>query len=141
MLRPEGLGCFHIDGQLEPGRLHDRKVRWLLALENSPCIDASRPIPVGRVRSVAHEAAYGDEIAHVAAAAKSARRTFADLGAGLKRAEYGRGRDKLFQERQSLRDTVVVRAVELAIPSLTLVRCRPRLKRVTARQQKQRQPN
>ena len=57
------------------------------------------------------------------------------------RAEYGRGRDKLFQERQSLRDTVVVRAVELAIPSLALVRCRPRLKRVTARQQMQRQPN
>src|SRR4051812_40243749 len=51
---PRGSG---VDNQLEFGGLHDRQVRWLLALEDAARIDAHLTISILQVRSVAHQTA------------------------------------------------------------------------------------
>src|SRR5262249_60874433 len=57
--RPGGL---EIDHEVEPGRLDDRQVCWLFALENPTRINAGLAIVVGNTGSVAHETASGDEL-------------------------------------------------------------------------------
>ena len=52
--RPRGR---KIDDQLELGRLHNRQVGRVGTLENAADVDAELPIPLGRARSVAHQAA------------------------------------------------------------------------------------
>src|SRR5215472_10516885 len=52
-----------IDDELELRRPYHRQVRWLLPLEDAPCIDANLPIPLSRARSVAHQAADFDILA------------------------------------------------------------------------------
>src|SRR4029077_5795503 len=37
----ERLGCLEVDGEVELGRLDDRQIGWLLALENATDIDPS----------------------------------------------------------------------------------------------------
>src|SRR6185295_11669723 len=56
-LDAERLRSLEVDDQLKLGRLHDRQVRRLRALENPGGIDASLPIRIGKIDSVAHEAA------------------------------------------------------------------------------------
>src|SRR5262245_34188835 len=53
---------FKIDDQFEPGWLHDRKIGWLFALENTAGIDADLAVAVHYTRSVADQAACHDEI-------------------------------------------------------------------------------
>ena len=53
----ERLGGLEVDHELELGRLHDRQVGRLLALENPAGIDAGLTIGVGDAGSVAHQAA------------------------------------------------------------------------------------
>src|SRR5262245_66437113 len=36
----------NVDDELEPGRLHDRQIRRLRALENAACVDADVAIPI-----------------------------------------------------------------------------------------------
>src|SRR6266446_7454576 len=57
--RPGGL---EIDHKVEPGRLSDRQVCWLFALENPARINACLAIFVSKAGSVAHETASGDEL-------------------------------------------------------------------------------
>ena len=45
----ERLGGLEVDDQLELGRLQDRQVGWLLALEDAPGVDADLAIRVGNV--------------------------------------------------------------------------------------------
>src|SRR6516165_10228820 len=51
------LGGVEVDHELELGRLHDRQVGGLLALENPAGVNAGLAICVAKVRSVAHQAA------------------------------------------------------------------------------------
>ena len=46
-----------VDDQLELGRLHDRQIGRLLALEDATGVDAGLTIGIGDVGSVAHQAA------------------------------------------------------------------------------------
>jgi hypothetical protein len=57
---PGGLG---VDDQLELGRLHDRQVRRLRALEHATGIDAHLTIGIRQARSEAHQPAGCGEIA------------------------------------------------------------------------------
>src|SRR5262249_38102694 len=57
--RPGGL---EIDHEVEPGRIDDRHVSWLFALENPARINAGLAISVRNAGSVAHETASGDEL-------------------------------------------------------------------------------
>src|SRR5262249_42876927 len=57
--RPGGL---EIDREVEPGRLDDRQVCWLFALENPTRINAGLAISVRNAGSVAHETGSGDEL-------------------------------------------------------------------------------
>ena len=45
-MRPSALAVLSIDDQLELGRLHDRQVGWLRALENAAGIDADLAIRI-----------------------------------------------------------------------------------------------
>src|SRR5215831_13915629 len=62
-LQAERLRGLEIDDQLEFGRLQDRKVGGLLALENPPGVNASMAVGVRKTRSVAHQAADGSVLA------------------------------------------------------------------------------
>src|SRR2546425_794042 len=53
----ECLGSVEVDHQLEFGRLHDRKVGGLLALENPAGVNAGQATRVRKTRTVAHQAA------------------------------------------------------------------------------------
>src|SRR6516164_5361667 len=53
----EYLGGVEVDHELELGRLHDRQIGGLLALENPASVDTGLAICVGKARSVAHQAA------------------------------------------------------------------------------------
>src|SRR5262245_12878958 len=53
----ECLGGVEIDHELELGRLHDRQVRRLRALEDAANIDTSQAISLGDAGSVAHQTA------------------------------------------------------------------------------------
>ena len=57
----EGLGNFEVDYHLELGRLLDRQIGGLLALEDAPGIEACSVIQVREVESVAHQAACLDK--------------------------------------------------------------------------------
>src|SRR5262245_24580949 len=46
-----------IDNRHEPGRLHDRQIRRLRALENAACVDADVAIPIPQTCAVAHQSA------------------------------------------------------------------------------------
>src|SRR5712691_854473 len=61
----ERLRGLEIDDQLEPGRLLDRQVGDLLALEYSADVDAGLTISIGLTGSVAHEAAGRREFARI----------------------------------------------------------------------------
>ena len=50
-------GRLGIDDKLELGRLHDRQVRWLGALEDAASVDADLTIGIPQARSVAHQPA------------------------------------------------------------------------------------
>src|SRR6516165_11853012 len=58
----EGLGGLEVDDKLKLGRLQDRQVGGLSAIENFAGIDASLTKTVCDVRSVAHQPAGYDEI-------------------------------------------------------------------------------
>src|SRR5437773_8635003 len=58
----ERFGGLEIDHKVEPGRLDDRQICWLFALENPARINACLAIFVRRTGSVAHETASGDEL-------------------------------------------------------------------------------
>src|SRR6516165_10756249 len=58
----EGLGGLEVDDKLKLGRLQDRQVGGLSAIENFAGIDASLTKTVRDVRSVAHQPAGYDEI-------------------------------------------------------------------------------
>src|SRR5262245_21418323 len=53
----EYLGGVEVDHELELGRLHDRQIGGLLALENPASVDTGLAICVGKARSVAHQTA------------------------------------------------------------------------------------
>src|SRR5215470_14396023 len=53
-IEAEGLRSLEIDHDLELGRQHDRQVRGLLALENSPGVDASPVESILLARPVAN---------------------------------------------------------------------------------------
>src|SRR5947209_23688 len=55
--------CFQVDDQLELGRLQNRQVGRLLALEDSAGIDTGLTIGIGEARSVADETASRDVLA------------------------------------------------------------------------------
>src|SRR5262249_58807593 len=59
--RPCGLG---IDDQLELGRLHNRQICWLGALEDSTGVDAELTKRVRQARTVTHQAAGFRILAH-----------------------------------------------------------------------------
>src|SRR5262245_39423724 len=59
----ERLGGLQVDDQFKLGRLRDWQVRWLFALENSTDVDASLPISVSSIRSVARKTANRNELA------------------------------------------------------------------------------
>src|SRR5262249_1754230 len=48
---PERLGCFQVDDKLELGRLQNRQVDGLLALQDSASIDTGLTIGMGEARS------------------------------------------------------------------------------------------
>ena len=56
-LRPSILAVGTFDDELEPGRLHDRQIRWLRALENAACVDADVAIRIHQTCAVAHQSA------------------------------------------------------------------------------------
>src|SRR5437660_534912 len=56
-LRLNALAVLRLITKLKFGRLHDRQVRGLRALEDAANIDTSQPISLGDARSVAHQAA------------------------------------------------------------------------------------
>src|SRR5439155_11109539 len=49
-------GSFHIDDQLEDGRLEDRQVGGLFTLQNTADVDTGLAISVRDTRSIAHQA-------------------------------------------------------------------------------------
>ena len=51
------LGGLEIDDQLELGRLHNRQVAGLFALEDAADIDAGLPIKIGKVGAIVHQRA------------------------------------------------------------------------------------
>ena len=57
------LRGLEVDHELELGRLHDRQVGWLLALENTPGVEADLAIGVGDAGPVAHQTASHGELA------------------------------------------------------------------------------
>ena len=61
----ERLGGLEVDDQLDFGRLLDRQIGGLLALENPAGVDAGLAIGIGNARSVAHQAAGRGELAHM----------------------------------------------------------------------------
>ena len=61
--RPSALAVLRLMHQLELGRLHDRQVGRLLALENSAGIDAGLTVASPNVGAVAHQAAGRGEVA------------------------------------------------------------------------------
>jgi hypothetical protein len=63
--KPKRLGGLQIDHELEPGRLHDRKVGGLGALENAAGVDAGLTIGVHKVSSVADQTAGRGELAQL----------------------------------------------------------------------------
>ena len=71
----ERLGGLEIDDQLELGRLHDRQVGRLLALEDAADIDADLTIRIRDVGSVAHQSAGFGEFARMRYIAGIAWRT------------------------------------------------------------------
>ena len=56
-VRPSILAVLRVDDQLELGRLHDRQVRGLGALEDAAAIDADLTTRIRQARSVAHQPA------------------------------------------------------------------------------------
>jgi hypothetical protein len=58
---PCGLG---VDNKLELARLHDRHVCWLRALDDVTGIDADLTISIRQTRSVAHQTADFNKLAH-----------------------------------------------------------------------------
>src|SRR5215831_17637750 len=54
--QPERLGRFHVDDQVELGRLHNRKIARLITLENPPSVDPNLMIGIHNAWSVAHQA-------------------------------------------------------------------------------------
>src|SRR5258706_15806464 len=58
----ERPGGFEIEHKVEPGRLSDRQVCWLFALENPGRVDAGSAKFVSKAGSVAHETASDDEL-------------------------------------------------------------------------------
>jgi hypothetical protein len=54
---PERLGCLEVDHELELGRLHDRQISGLGALQNSAGINANLAIHFGKIDAIAHQAA------------------------------------------------------------------------------------
>jgi hypothetical protein len=63
--KSERLGGREIDHQIQPGRPHHRQVGRLLALENAAAVDAHQAVHVGKIASVAHQAAGRDKLALV----------------------------------------------------------------------------
>src|ERR1700690_1374500 len=56
----ERLGGFEIDDQIELGRLHDRQISGLLALENPVDIAGRRSVRVDWIRPIGNQTATGD---------------------------------------------------------------------------------
>ena len=54
--QPERLGRFHVDDQVELGRLHNRKVARLITPENPPSVDPNLMLGVHNAWSVTHQA-------------------------------------------------------------------------------------
>ena len=63
-VRPSALAVLRLMTNSTFGRLHDRQVGGLFALENPAGIDAGQTISIGNVATVAHQAAGGGELAH-----------------------------------------------------------------------------
>src|SRR4029450_9813875 len=61
----ECLGGLEVNDQLELGRLRDRKVGWLFALENSASINAGLAPGIGPARSVTHQTTNCNELARL----------------------------------------------------------------------------
>src|SRR6476646_2064692 len=59
----ECLSGLKIDHELEFGGLHDWKIARLLALENSPGVNAKLVIGIGDTCSITHQAASRDKLA------------------------------------------------------------------------------
>ena len=89
-------GGWHIDAerrsgpevqhQLERGRLHDRQFFWLRAPEDAAGIDASLPIRIPDVGSVAHEPTGGSKVTEgIDSQEPSARRESDDLFAMIQK--------------------------------------------------------
>src|SRR5262249_51659388 len=57
------LGGLHVEDELDFGRLLDRQVSRLLALKNSPGIDAEWAVRIQNGASISHEAASGYKLA------------------------------------------------------------------------------
>ena len=53
---PKRFSSLEIDDQLELDRTVDRKVAWLIALENTADVDAIAAVGIGKDISVAHQA-------------------------------------------------------------------------------------
>ena len=82
--RPSALAVLQVDDQLELGRLQDRQVGWLLALEDATGIDAGLANQVGIARSVAHQpAGFGILAQRVDRGHRVARRQRGELHARL----------------------------------------------------------
>jgi len=58
----ERLGGLEVDDEVEDGWLHDREVRWLLALENASRVKTQLTICSGYVNSVADQASINGEL-------------------------------------------------------------------------------
>src|SRR5262249_18572762 len=62
-LEAKRLGGFEIDHKLEPSRLHDGEVSWLLSVENAASINSSLAICLAEAGSVTHQSASHSELA------------------------------------------------------------------------------
>src|SRR5438105_6660203 len=58
----ERLYSLEVDHEIKFGRLQDRQITRLFALENSPGVDARLPIYVGDIGAIAHQAAGNSKV-------------------------------------------------------------------------------
>src|SRR5262249_58344658 len=65
ILQSECFGSLEVDHKLKLGRLYDRQVGRLLALENAAGVDARLTKNVVNVGCVAHQSARSRKVAHV----------------------------------------------------------------------------
>lgn len=59
----ECLGGLEVEHELEFGGLHDRKIGWLLALEDAIDAPGRTPVLVVGIRPIGDQTAVGDDVA------------------------------------------------------------------------------